>query len=149
MGYFDKFEAQENKLAELLADENLLHVFRTDCYPLSLTVSQNQAPDAQMSLYAQSDDAVSSRDAKLVLTFPVGEIGVYVYGRLVISDALMNKIKNHGKKMRDLWLQANHATNYLPERRPVNYDAEPVGCADAACFDGFYEDDTAPEESPE
>lgn len=145
MSYFDKFDAQEAKLANVLDANNLLHVFKTDCYPLRLTITQNQAPDAQMALYEQAEDGVSSRDAKLVLTFPVGDIGVQVYGRLVISDALMGKIKNHGKKMRDLWLQANFATSLMPERQRLEDDTE-GDCDEAegennAAFEGFFDDD--------
>ena len=108
--YFEKFEAQEQKLENILEDKCMLHKFRTDTYPMTLTISQNQTPDAQMDLYNQQEDGVSSQDAKLVLTFLVGEIGVRVYGsRLIIPDTLLSKIKNCGKKMRDLWLQGDYA----------------------------------------
>lgn len=148
MSFFDKFDAQETKLANILDANSLLHVFKTDCYPMRLTITQNQALDAQMALYEQSEGSVSSRDAKLVLTFPVGEIGVQVYGRLIISDALMGKIKNHAKKMRDLWLQANFATSHLPERQRLDDDTEP-DCNEAedennAAFDDFFNDGGAP-----
>lgn len=109
MNYFDKFDAMDAKLENTLADKYLLHKFSADSYPMSLTITQNQTPDAQMSLYEQNEDGVSSHDARLVLTFPVGEIGVRVYGRLIIPDALLSKIKNYGKKMRDLYLQGDYA----------------------------------------
>lgn len=109
MNYFDKFDAMDAKLENTLADKYLLHKFSADSYPMSLTITQNQTPDAQMALYEQDEDGVSSRDARLVLTFPVGEIGVRVYGRLIIPDALLSKIKNFGKKMRDLYLQGDYA----------------------------------------
>ena len=120
MNYFEKYEAQSAKLANIMEENGLLHRFRADSYPMSLTITQNQTPDAQMALYEQETDGVSSRDAKLVLTFPVGEIGVRVYGRLIISDTLMNKIKNHGKKMRDLYLQGDYATRMSNERKVLN-----------------------------
>lgn len=109
MGYFDKFDAQETKLENILEDKCLLHKFRTDTYPMSLTITQNQDPEAQMEMYSNETDGVSSKDAKLVLLFPVGEIIVRMYGRLIIPDTLLNKIKNCGKKMRDLWLQGDYA----------------------------------------
>ena len=125
MNYFEKFEAQEQKLENILDDKCLLHKFRTDTYPMTLTISQNQTPDAQMALYSEQGDGVSSQDAKLVLTFPVGEIGVRVYGsRLVIPDTLLGKIKNCGKKMRDLWLQGDYA------RRMEVFTAQPADDAD-------------------
>lgn len=110
MNYFDKFDAMDAKLENTLADKYLLHKFSADSYPMSLTITQNQTPDAQMALYEQDEDGVSSQDAKLVLTFPVGEIGMRIYGRLIIPDALLSKIKNCGKKMRDLYLQADYAS---------------------------------------
>ena len=123
--YFEKFEAQEQKLENILEDKCLLHKFRTDTYPMTLTISQNQTPDAQMAIYNQQEDGVSSQDAKLVLTFPVGEIGVRVYGsRLIIPDTLLSKIKNCGKKMRDLWLQGDYA------RRMEVFTQQPAECAD-------------------
>ena len=109
MGYFDKFDAQETKLENILEDKCLLHKFRADTYPMSLTITQNQDPEAQMEMYATETDGVSSKDAKLVLLFPVGEIIVRMYGRLIIPDTLLNKIKNCGKKMRDLYLQGDYA----------------------------------------
>ena len=105
MNYFDKFDAMDAELENTLADKYLLHKFSADSYPMSLTITQNQTPDAQMALYEQDEDGVSSRDARLVLTFP----GVRVYGRLIIPDALLSKIKNFGKKMRDLYLQGDYA----------------------------------------
>lgn len=151
MGYFDKFNEQSNKLANILEENGLLHTFKTKSYPLTLTVSQNQAPEAQMALYEQDKGDISSSDAKLVLTFPVGEIGVRVYGRLCISDTLMGKIKNHGKKMRDLYLQGYYAAQ-MKERGPSPVDTETEDTEDEeakADFAEFMEDDTATETDTE
>jgi len=126
MNYFEKFEAQEQKLENILDDKCLLHQFRTDTYPMYLTISQNQTPDAQMALYSQDSGGVSSQDAKLVLTFPVGEIGVRVYGRLIIPETLLNKIKNCGKKMRDLWLQGDYARRMACFSSPAEDGEEPL-----------------------
>ena len=126
MNYFEKFEAQEQKLENILEDKCLLHKFSTNTYPMYLTISQNQTPDAQMALYNNDTDGVSSQDAKLVLTFPVGEIGVRVYGRLIIPDQLLNKIKNCGKKMRDLWLQGDYARRMEGWSKPSAEEQEPL-----------------------
>lgn len=137
MGYFDKFDAQETKLENILEDKFLLHKFRTDTYPMTLTITQNQTPDAQMALYEQEDDGVSSQDARLVLTFPVGEIGVRVYGRLIIPDTLLSKIKNCGKKMRDLWLQGDYARRMEMKDQ---YGSDPAGDAEShECSNPFEE----------
>ena len=126
MGYFDKFEAQETKLENILEDKNLLHQFRADSYPMTLTITQNQDPEAQMELYSTSIEGVSSKDAKLVLTFPVGEVGVRVYGRLIIPDTLLSKIKNCGKKMRDLYLQGDYARRMEMFSAPSSDEQEPL-----------------------
>lgn len=107
--YFSEFEAQQEKLEKLLDENNLLHEFAVDDYPITLTIRPNAVPDAQMAMFAQVTDGVSSRDARLVFQFLVDEINVRVYGRLIISDALMSKIKGQAKKMLLLWLQADHA----------------------------------------
>lgn len=152
MNYFDKFDAQEAKLENTLADKYLLHEFRADRYPMTLTITQNQAPDSQMALYENDVDGVSSQDAKLVLTFPVGEIGVRVYGRLIIPDTLLSKIKNIGKKMRDLYLQADYAKRmeldgrcFIPDRSGTVTESDDGDEEDAPgddeAFDGFFDDD--------
>ena len=140
MNYFNEYNAQLNKLNDLLAENNLVGKFNTNSYPMSLTVAQDQSLEAQTALYEMSENGVSSRDAKLILTFPVAEIGVRVYGRFVISDALMNKIKTHGKKLRDLFLQCDFAmrmSNTEREEEPDELPGEP----NTAEFDEFFEDD--------
>lgn len=92
-----------------MEENDLLHEFDTGSYPITLTIRPNVVPDAQMAIFAKATDGVSSRDAKLVFQFLVAEINVRVYGRLVISDALMSKIKRQATKMLLLWLQADHA----------------------------------------
>lgn len=109
MSYFTKYAEQEERLNALLVKNKLLYNFSTQSYPITLTVFPDTTPDAQMAMFGKSTDGVSSQDARLVFQFFVGEIGVRVYGRLVISDELMDKIKNQAKKMRDLWLQADFA----------------------------------------
>ena len=109
MKHFTEFNSQMSKLEGLLAEHKLIPVFKANSYPMTLTIVQDQSPEAQMELYETSSSEVSSADAKLVLTFPIAEIGVRVYGRFIIADSLMNKIKAHGKKLRDLYLQCEYA----------------------------------------
>lgn len=107
--YFSEFESQQEKLEMLLEENDLLHEFDTERYPITLTIRPNITPEAQMALFDRAAEGVSSRDAALVFQFLVAEINVRVYGRLIISDALMSKIKGQAKKMLLLWLQADHA----------------------------------------
>lgn len=146
--YFDKFNAQDNKLAELLAENHLLHTFDPTTYPITLKVQPNTTPEAQMALFDTNKDGISSNDARLVFQFPVGEICWRVYGRLVINDALLNKIKNHAKKLRDLWLQADFAAR----AEQAGYRATPVAETDedkadqeTEIFDEFFDEEDVEE----
>lgn len=142
--YFSEFEAQQAKLEALLDDNNLLHEFVTDAYPITLLIRPNVVPDAQMAMYAQATEGVSSRDAKLVFQFLVGEINVRVYGRLIISDALMSKIKGQAKKMLLLWLQGDHAAR-MEQLGYATQEAEDDG-SNVTDFDEFYEADSQEDE---
>lgn len=142
--YFSEFEVQQAKLEALLDDNNLLHEFATDAYPITLTIRPNVVPDAQMAMYSQATEGVSSRDAKLVFQFLVGEINVRVYGRLIISDALMSKIKGQAKKMLLLWLQGDHAAR-IEQLGYATQEAEDDG-SNVSDFDEFYEADSQEDE---
>lgn len=142
MNKFDLFNAQLAKFQSLLAENELAGEFRTQSYPISLVITQEQSDEAQMEMFEVETDRVSSKDAKLVLTFPLGGIEVLVYGRLVLTDDLMNKIKSHGKKLRDLYLQGFFATMKKDaEPEPVNEDISEEFEADMSDFDEFFSAD--------
>lgn len=113
--YYETIE----KLDELLAANNLVQVFGEDEYPIVLTVSQDRDPAAQMELFSQDGPGISSRDARLSFIFQDGDIVVRTDSRLVISDALMSKIKKYAKKMHYLYLQA-----YYRERHEDTTDSQ-------------------------
>ena len=149
--YFSDFNAVDNKLVELLDDNQLIRHFNTDGYPITLTVAPNVSPEAQMVMYA-AEDGTFSRDARLIFSFPVGEIGVKVTGNLAISDALMNKIKGFAKKMHYLYLQGEYAmrceSKGFTRVQRIWEDADDEdaatdvdGDADSNKFAGFFEDD--------
>lgn len=134
--YFADFNSIDDKLVELLNDNQLVRRFNPDHYPITLTISPDISPEAQMTMYSMAEDGASSRDAKLVFSFPVGEIGIRIVGRLIISDALMNKIKGLAKKMHYLYLQAqfamlNEQGVAFPRVLPIEED-EPEEDEDAA-----------------
>ena len=147
MNRFDLFNAQLAKFQSLLAENKLAGEFRTNEYPISLVVTPEQTDEAQMEMFATETDGTSSKDAKLVLTFPITGIGVNFYGKFILTDDLLNKIKSHGKKLRDLYLQAFFATFKDSEPRytssAINED-EPEGDefeTDAADFAEFFSAD--------
>lgn len=98
MDYMNAYKTADTKLADLLAQHGLVHTFKVNKYPLTLVISRDASPEAQMALF-ENDESVSSGDARLIFTFPVDDIGVKTYGRLVMSDALMSKVKGLAKKM--------------------------------------------------
>lgn len=110
-----------------------------------MTVGPNTALDAQMAMFETASEGVSSQDAKIVFHFVVGEINVRMYGRFIISDALMSKIKGIANKIRDLWLMADFAVKAEQskyKRVPMDYQEEDTKEADnVAAFDGFFADD--------
>ena len=104
----EQFYEIETKLAALLAENNLVHRFYSDGYPISLTIAQSQDPADQMELFEADERSVSASDARLNFIFQDGDIIVRTDSRLVISDALLSKIKGFAKKMHYLYLQAYH-----------------------------------------
>lgn len=146
MDYFAQYRAAETKLEELLAEHELLFKFDTSSYPITLTVFQDQSIEAQTALYSQESDGVSSKDSRLVFQFPVNEIRLRVYGeRLIISDALMTKIKGLAKKMHYTFLQCKFAALVLGGcEQATESDAQDDSAGDFAEF--FDEDDSVSEE---
>lgn len=142
MNYFKEFEAVATKLNELLAENMLTYKFSTAAFPITLTIMPDASMDAQMSMYEQAEDGVSSNDAKLVYSFKVGEIAVRVYGRIIMPDALMSKIKGLAKKMHYVWLQCYFAESIstdTPKGAAVAEVADDTEPEDD--FSGFYEDE--------
>lgn len=127
MDFFENVKALENKLGETLTEHNLVYQFNTDHYPITLTVTQDQDISAQMELYSNADGRVSSADAVLCLIFKLDSLEIQTNSRLVMSDQLMNKIKNLGKKMRDAYAYAYFAainsSNVCRAKGPVEKDA--------------------------
>jgi hypothetical protein len=142
MNRFELFNKQLAKFQEFLAANNLEGEFKTTRYPISLSITYEQTEQGQMEMFETESDGVSSKDAKLVLTFPLEGIGVHVYGRLVLTDDLMNKIKSHGKKLRDLYLQGFFATlKDAPEIEKGDENPSEEFEADMSDFDEFFSAD--------
>lgn len=134
-----QFQAVEDKLSKLLADNNLVHSFATKGYPITLTISQDKDPSAQMEIYSQDDGDVSAWDSRLVFAFQDGEIVVRTDSRLVISDALMGKIKGYAKKMHYLYLQAFYR-GIVDQRELEEADEAPESDEDVRA-DSFEDDE--------
>lgn len=128
MDYYKHVRQIEVKLAETLADENMLGRVSNTKYPYVLNILQDQSPEEQMELYSTSDGNTSSRDAAIRFIFHLDGLVIRTDSRVIVSDAFMNKIKNQAKKLHYAWLQA-----YFAERTAgavdtgmenTNFDAE-------------------------
>lgn len=104
--FYKEVRKIEDKLGKTLADNNLLFLFKTDRYPITLTVSQDRDVGAQMEIYSNADGNVSSADAVLRLIFKQDALEIQTNSRLVIPDDLLTKIKSLGKKLHYAYLQA-------------------------------------------
>lgn len=109
MDFFENVKTLEHKLGETLTEHKLIYQFKTDRYPITLTVAQDQDVGAQMELYSNAEGSVSSADAVLRLIFKLDSLEIQTNSRLVMSDQLMNKIKNLGKKLKDAYAYAYFA----------------------------------------
>ena len=145
--YFNGVRVLEDKLAEMLAEKNLLHVMDKTKYPITLTVTQNQAPDAQMEIFDTTDGSLSSKDSVLRFVFHLDGIEIQTNSRLVITDQLMNKIKGQAKKIHAAYVHAFFAST-IGMVRPAETaeDTDDYDEDEADDFDGFYDD---PEEEEE
>lgn len=149
MKLYDVFNAELSKLEQLLADNDMVCTFHGSSYPATLTISPDTSPEAQMSLFTVSDDGATSRDARLTFTFPVGEIGMKIEGRLIMPDALMNKIKGAAKKIHKAYVEGFFADRMGKEQ--TQPQPQPVAAAEPADtivedvsttdFADFFEDD--------
>ena len=138
--YFIGVRTLEDKLAELLAEKNLLHVTDKSRYPITLTVTQNQSPDAQMALYDTTDGSISSQDSVLRFIFYLDGMEIQTNSRLVMSDTLMSKIKGLAKKIHAAYVHAYFAATVATVRPAVCDDAD-GDTEDDDDFDGFYDDE--------
>ena len=138
--YFIGVRTLEDKLAELLAENNLLHVTDKNRYPITLTVTQNQASDAQMEIWANADGSTSSQDSVLRFVFYLDGMEIQTLNRLSLPDTLMSKIKGLAKKIHAAYVHAYFAATVATVRPAVCDDAD-GDTEDDDDFDGFYDDD--------
>ena len=148
MKYYENLATLENKLAKILNDEGMVFTFKTSQYPITLTVSRDVSPSAQMAFYSMNDGA-SSADAKLQFIFKLDALEIRTENRLEIPDALMTKIKGLAKKIHHAFLEgffAEHiADGQCSAPAPVapTYTAPPADEVDefAEFFDDYTDND--------
>ena len=128
MNYYANLATLEDKLAATLNDEGMVFSLKTDKYPITLTVSPNASPAAQMEFFC-THESVSSTDAVLQFIFKLDALEIRVDNRFIISDALMSKIKGQAKKIHHAFLEGFFAERISawqdvpPTNTPPVYDA--------------------------
>ena len=101
-----KFEVLNKKLQGLCDEHNLVHSFRNDKYPITLTVKTTGDMQGQMSMLAEAEDeGYRSPDARLIFSMKDGELVYRMSKTFTVSDTLLNKLKNIFRNMHSLWLQ--------------------------------------------
>ena len=139
MDYFEIAKSLEEKLAGILAERNLLHTFDHRHHPMTLTVTQNQTPDAQMEIFIGTDGPLSSQDSKLCFVFHLDALEIQTSNRLVIDDKMMGKIKGLAKKIEKAYKDAYFA--YTINMRHGEPEPDEEAEDDAETFDGFFDDE--------
>lgn len=123
MKLINQFNEIKQNLDKQLAENGLVCAFHTATYPIILTVSPDISPEVQIGLYEDEDGGLCARDARLQIIFADGEIVIRTDERLIMTDALLTKIKGQAKKLHYLYLQAYHKLN-LADRRELGLDNE-------------------------
>ena len=130
MEYFTTYNMLKDKLDALLNENHLRCKVDAHRYPFTLTITPDASPEGQIALFEDSDGKVSSRDSSLKLTLTLDGTEIQTEKRLVISDALMNKIKLYAKKMHHEYLHGFYAERtastllHFPEPEPENAEAD-------------------------
>ena len=153
MGHYDAAKAIQDKIEDFLDSENLVLTILDKAYPLSLIISQNRSPYAQMELQTFGDGDISATNSRLQFVFELDGLKIRTDDRLVITDAFMNKLKGLAKKWHAAFCAAFVAENLtgfykeadgdtveevtLEEVTLEEIDAE----AAADIFDGFMDGD--------
>lgn len=100
----EKYENAKNKLESLCDEHELINAWETEGKNIQLIVKPSPVQAEQMS-FIQDDEEKSSSDAAVKFIFEDGVLTISTIGKLFITESLMNKLKNHAKKLHYLYLQ--------------------------------------------
>lgn len=115
----------QDKLRDLLNDEGFVFSLHTSSYPITLVVSRDVSPEAQMELFSNADGDTSSVGAKLQFIFKLDALEIRTNERLIIPDALMTKIKGLAKKIHHAFLEGYFAEQTKVKETTAEKSAEP------------------------
>ena len=115
MNFYDNAAAVRTKIEDALADKNLVLSIR-ETYPITMIISQSQAPEDQLSLLVGDEEDTSSTDASLRFIFDLDGLKIRTSSRLVITDAFMTKLRGLAKKWHTAYCHAFFAERCLEEK---------------------------------
>lgn len=153
MREIDKYGVLKEKLQGICDNNNLTFSIKNQKYPFIMTVKPLGGVDAQQTMMEGMDDpgdtGYISPDASLVFAYRDGVLSYKISETFTISDALFSKIKNHFKKLHDMWMMhffrdimetsPNAAAAVTGEDRPeAENPTEDENCDGA--FDEFLDD---------
>ena len=99
-----KYDNMVEKLENLMEKHQLLYEWLDGEKDIVLCVKPNRI-DGEQTSFIEDSEGTSSSDAAISFIFKNGEIVINSCGKLFISEALMNKLKNIAKKLHYLYLQ--------------------------------------------
>lgn len=144
MDYYEKLRSLEDKLTATLNDEGLVFALDTSKYPITLTVSHNASPAAQMEFFS-AEDGASSTDARLKFIFRLDALEIRVDNRFTISDSFMSKIKGQAKKIHHAFLEGFFTEHISYKAKTAAGNSAPLYEApetdDPDAFADFFDDD--------
>lgn len=108
MTFFEEAERLREKLDNLLAEDDMvLSIHET--YPLTLVISRNQAPEAQLTFLSAAEGNESAPDFSLRFIFRVEGLEVHTDKRMRMTDDQLTKIKGLAKKWHTAYTHAYFA----------------------------------------
>ncbi len=106
MSEISKFGAYKKKLQGLCDEHDLVYRFRTDKYPITLTIRPAGGLDQQMSMLENVEEqGYTSPDAYIRFTMKDGVLTYRMDKSFTIGDALFAKIKNLFKNLYTTYLE--------------------------------------------
>ena len=146
MDFYTNVKKIENELGKFLAKHNLLHDFKTDTYPITLTITQDRSPEAQMEIFDTADGEVSSSDAVIRFKFNLEGTAFRTDERFVIKVDDYNKIKSLAVKLFHAYIEGYYAERRHPAKLCLYGDPDLSPEETEGDFSGFCGDDEAENE---
>ena len=145
MSFYAEASSIKNKIETVLADEGLVLTIK-EKYPITLIIAQSQSPYAQMEFLSEGEGNVSSKDSALRFVFDIDGLEIRTSERLIITDALLSKLKGLAKKYHTAYTHAFFAEK--SQQQSDTADTKAAASVPENAPDDMPEDDFDPDEAP-